>query len=239
MDREDKEIGGFEWHHMAEWDFTEGHCQRVDALKPPEPWLWSMLLLPRTAEEEKKKKIPSVFVSHCGCCCCCCCCWCHWPSICQALAMPRSRVPGSPLTLRLSPLSPIPQYIRPSICPLPPPRRVSTVCLPSLSANTSLHPPLCWSPQKRLIQEGWAVVSELSLLCPMRRFHSTFLPLRCFYGPDTLTDRVAPSQPYPARKGILFGFACLPLEVTSDSINSFVVIHFWGVFFGGGGEAQS
>lgn len=74
----------------------------------------------------------------------------------------------------------------------------------SLSLSTSLHPPLLRSPQKRLIQEGWAGVSELLLLCPMRCFHSTFLLLCCFYGPDMLTVQVAQSQSYQPHKGCLF-----------------------------------
>lgn len=76
----------------------------------------------------------------------------------------------------------------------------------SLSPSTSLHPPPLWSPQKRLIQEGWAGVSELLLLCPMRCVHSTFLLLCCFYGPDMLTVQVAQSdviQLYQLHKGCL------------------------------------
>lgn len=75
------------------------------------------------------------------------------------------------------------------------------------SLSLSTPPPPLWSPQKRLIQEGWAGVSELLLLCPMRCFHSTFLLLCCFYGPDMLTVQVAQSdviQLYQAHKGCLF-----------------------------------
>lgn len=84
--------------------------------------------------------------------------------------------------------------------------RLSNVCL-FASHCTTLHPPPIWSPQKRLIQEGWAGVSELLLLCPMRCFHSTFLLLCCFYGPDRLTVQVAQSdviQSYQLHKGCLF-----------------------------------
>ena len=110
------------------------------------------------------------------------------------------------------PLSPMLQYI------CPPPIHPSThsfpfMCLPPDFKCLSLHflqappPPPIWSPQKRLIQEGWAGVSELLLLCPMRCFHSTFLLLCCFYGPDMLTVQVAQSdviQLYQAHKGCLF-----------------------------------
>ncbi len=124
--------------------------------------------------------------------------------------------PSSPLTL------PHPFITHPSIYLLPPLPSIHPSIHPflhvsptgfqmfvsSLSPSTSLHPPPLWSPQKRLIQEGWAGVSELLLLCPMRCFHSTFLLLCCFHGPDMLTVQVAQSdviQSYQLHKGCLFG----------------------------------
>lgn len=104
-------------------------------------------------------------------------------------------------------LSPNPQHICTHIHPSihVSPTRFDIVS--SLLPCASLHPSPLWSPQKRLIQEGWAGVSELLLLCPMRRFHSTFLLLCCFYGPDMLTVQVAQSdviQLYQLHKACLF-----------------------------------
>lgn len=94
----------------------------------------------------------------------------------------------------------------------------------SLSESACLRPPLLWSPQKRLIQEGWVGVSELSLLCPMRRFHSTFLLLHCFYSPDMLTVQVVHSgviQLYQLHKDHLFS-SLKALKVPSKHI-----IYIW------------
>lgn len=97
----------------------------------------------------------------------------------------------------------VPTSIHPSIHVSPTRFEIVSSLLPC----ASLHPSPLWSPQKRLIQEGWAGVSELLLLCPMRRFHSTFLLLCCFYGPDMLTVQVAQSdviQLYQLHKACLF-----------------------------------
>lgn len=142
------------------------------------------------SREEKKKKIPSVFVSHRG--------RCYLP-LTVNLSVTVRISPSSPLTP--PPFITIPQYIHPSIHS---PNGLQ-MFVSSLSPSTSLHPPPLWSPQKRLIQEGWAGVSELLLLCPMQCFHSTFLLLCCFYGPDMLTVQVAQSQSCQPNKGCLFG----------------------------------
>lgn len=95
--------------------FHRGTLSAYRWFKPPEPWMWSML--PWTV-----KKIPLVFVSHCGCCCC-------WLPLTVNLSGQGDAEESAPAPYWpcRSPLSPIPQYIRPSICPFP--RRVSTVCL--------------------------------------------------------------------------------------------------------------
>lgn len=89
----------------------------------------------------------------------------------------------------------------------------------SLSPSISLHPSPLWSPQKRLIQEGWAGVSELLLLCPMRCFHSIFLLLCCLDGPNMLTVQVAESQTSQPHKGCLF------TSKNICSISIYIVIH--------------
>lgn len=141
-------------------------------------------------------KIPSVFVSFIRLCCC--------VPLTVNLS-PTAMLRNQPYVLRwplphpfitLSPPSIHHQFVRSSAF-LPP---GFEMFVSHASIFTEPFPPpshllsLLWSPQKRLIQEGWAGVSELLLLCPMRCFHSTFLLLCCFYGPDMLTVQVAQSD---------------------------------------------
>lgn len=149
-----------------------------------------------------KQKIPSVFISLTvdAAVVCLRLSICHW-LWCWGIS------PSSLLTLSH------PSTTDSSIYPSPHPSILPSMFFPTgfqmfvSSLRTSLHPTPIWSPQKRLIQEGWAGVSELLLLCPMRCFHSTFLLLCCFYGPDMLTVQVVQSdviQLYQLHKGCLF-----------------------------------
>lgn len=142
-------------------------------------------------------------LSHCGCCCCL-----PLTDNLSLTVMLRNQpqLPTDPAASLYRPSFNI--SVPPSIHPfLHAPPSGFQMFVSSLSPSTSLHPPPLWSPQKRLIQEGWAGVSELLLLCPMRCFHSTFLLLCCFYGPDMLTVQVAQSdviQLHQPHKGCLF-----------------------------------
>lgn len=156
---------------------------------------WAMTVISAAIESEK---IPSVVAVVC-----------LSPSICHRLKCwgISSNSPLTPPHPFITPFSLYisaihPSFIHPSIHP----SALSNVCL-FTSTSITLHPPPSpphWSPQKRLIQEGWAGVSELMLLCPMRCFHRIFLLLCCFYGPDMLTVQVVESQTYRPHKGCLF-----------------------------------
>lgn len=141
----------------------------------------------------ESEKAPSVFVSHAGC------------------SLPLNVNLSVTVMLRNQPqlsTDPVTSLYHPTLTISIHPSIYSStgfqMFVSSLSPNTSPHPPLLWSPQKRLIQEGWAGVSEHLLLCPMRCLHSKFLLLCCFYAAHMLTVQVAQSQCYQPNKCYLF-----------------------------------
>lgn len=152
---------------------------------------WAMTVISAAIESEK---IPSVVAVVCLSPSIC-----HWLK-CWGISSSSPLTPPHPFITRFS------LYISAIHHPSahPPIHPHSQMVVSSLSPSITLHPPPLWSPQKRLIQEGWAGVSELMLLCPMWCFHRIFLLLCCFYGPDMLTVQVAESQTYRPHKGCLF-----------------------------------